>query len=57
MYKDSIVEEIRKHRHEYAQQFNFDIRAMAADLREKEERHKEKLASFPSKPSRYRKTA
>ena len=57
MYKDSIVEEVRKHRNEYVRQFNFDIRAIAADLRKKEERHKDKLVSFPAKPPRHRKTA
>ncbi len=56
MYKDPIVEDIRKHRQEYARQFNFDIRAIAADLKKKEERHQDKLVSFPSKPARYRKT-
>ena len=32
--KDPIVEEVRTHRQEYARQFNGDLDAMVADLRE-----------------------
>ena len=31
--KDPIVEQVRKHRQEYARQFNGDLDAMVADLR------------------------
>ena len=36
MLKDPIVEEVRKHRNEYASQFNFDLDAMFNDLKSKE---------------------
>lgn len=33
MDADPIVEEVRRHRAEYAAQFDFDLRAMCEDLR------------------------
>lgn len=36
MYKDPIVEEVRKRRQEWAARFGYDIEAMAADLRKRE---------------------
>lgn len=36
MWKDPIVEEVRKAREEYAARFNHDLRAMAIDLRRRE---------------------
>ncbi len=36
MWKDCVVEEIRKNRDEYARQFNYDIRAICQDMREKQ---------------------
>ena len=36
MFKDPIVEEVRKYREEYAAQFNFDLNAMFDDLKAKE---------------------
>ncbi len=36
MFKDPIVEEVRKYREEYAAQFNFDLNAMFDDLKRKE---------------------
>jgi hypothetical protein len=57
MKADPIVEEVRRLRCEYAQQFGFDLRAMAADLREREQRQPERLVSFPPKPARKKRTA
>jgi hypothetical protein len=57
MQSDPIVEETRRVRREYAQQFDFDLRAIAADLRKYEQRHPERLVSFSPKPSRKKKTA
>jgi hypothetical protein len=57
MQTDPIVEETRRLRREYAEQFGFDLSAIAADLRECEQRHKERLVSFSPKPSRKKKTA
>jgi hypothetical protein len=57
MQTDPIIEETRRLRREYAEQFGFDLRAIAADLREGEGRHPERLVSFAPKPGRKKKTA
>jgi hypothetical protein len=57
MRNDPIVEEVRKARQEYAKRFNFDLHAMAEDLKEKERRHQGRLVAFPPKPARGRLTA
>ncbi len=57
MDNDPIIQEVRKYRYEYAKQFNFDIREIAADLKKKEQKHKSQLVSFSPKPPRHRKTA
>lgn len=36
MYKDPIVEEVRKRRREWAARFGYDIEKMAADLQKRE---------------------
>ena len=36
LWTDPIVQEVRKARDEYAKQFNYDVRAMVKDLKEKE---------------------
>ena len=51
MRDDPIVEEVRRVREEYAKQFDFDIRAMADDLRKREQQHSDRLVSFPAKPA------
>ncbi len=57
MEADPIIEEVRRARQEYAQRFGYDLRAVAADLRTREQRHPERLVSFPPKPARQKKTA
>ena len=57
MRNDPIVEEVRKARQEYAKRFNYDLHAMAEDLKQKERRHRDRLAAFPPKPPRGRLTA
>ena len=57
MRDDPIVEEIRRVRQEYAKQFDYDVRAMAADLREREQQHPDRLVSFPPKPARQKQMA
>jgi len=52
MWTDPIVEEVRRVRQEYAKQFNYDLHALAADLREREQEHPERLVSFPAKSPR-----
>jgi hypothetical protein len=46
MIDDSIVEEVRKHRQEYAAQFKFNIRAIAEDARKHERKRGRRLVSF-----------
>jgi hypothetical protein len=56
MEADPIIEEVRRIRQEYARRFGYDLRAVAADLRKREQQHPERLVSFPPKPVRERKT-
>lgn len=49
MWKDTIVEETRKARNEYAAKFNYDLDAMYEDLKKQEQQNKEKLVSLPPK--------
>jgi hypothetical protein len=57
MQTDPIVEEVRRIRQEYAKQFGYDIRALAANLREHEQQHPERLISLSPKPAEKGKTA
>jgi hypothetical protein len=57
MQDDPVVEEVRRIRHAYAKRFDFDLRAMVADLRRKEQMHPDRLVSFDPKPLRRLKTA
>jgi hypothetical protein len=57
MQDDPVVEEVRRIRHAYAKRFGFDLRAMVADLRRKEQEHPDRLVSFDPKPVRWLKTA
>ncbi len=54
MFTDPIVEEVRRVREEYAKRFNYDVHAIADDLRKQEQQHSDRLVSFP--PKRPRKT-
>jgi hypothetical protein len=56
LQNDPVVEEVRQTRRAYARQFGFDLRAMAADLRKKQEQHYDRLVSFSPRPARRRKT-
>ena len=47
MWKDPIVEEIRRNREEYAAQFNYDLNAICRDLREKQKKSGRKIVSLP----------
>ena len=57
MQNDPIVEEVRRIRREYARQFDYDLHAIAADLRRYEREHPERLVTFPPKPVRARTNA
>jgi len=51
MWRDEIVEEVRKNREAYAAKFNFDLQAMYSDLKKAERKSKHKKVSFkPKKP-------
>ena len=52
MDADPIIEEVRRIRREYAERFGYDLRAVAADLRKREQQHPGRLVSFPPKPAR-----
>lgn len=54
MWRDPIVEEIRRYREEYAAQFNYDLDAICRDLREQAKKSGAKLASLPPRPSHKR---
>jgi hypothetical protein len=47
---DTIVEEVRKAREEYARQFNFDLDAICADLRRKQQLAGGPIVSLPKRP-------
>lgn len=49
MWQDPIVEEVRQAREAHAALYNYDLEAIYRALKEEEERHKEKLVSFPPK--------
>jgi len=49
MWKDEILEEIYKYREEYARSFNYDLDAIFADLRKKQNAHPEKIVKLPIK--------
>ena len=47
MWKDEIVEEVRRIRHEHAARFGNDLEKIAADLKEKERKSGRKVVSLP----------
>ncbi len=49
MWKDRIVEEVRKVREEHAAKFGYDIDAIYRDLKKQEKRSKRKVISLPTK--------
>ena len=48
--RDTIVEEVRKVRDEYARKFNYDLHAICEDLREKEKLAGGRVVSLPKRP-------
>ena len=52
MNEDTIIEEVRRNRENYAKEFGFDLRLIVEDLRKKEQAHRDLLVSFPPKPPR-----
>lgn len=49
MWKDPIVEEVRRIREEHAARFNYDLRAIYEDLKAQEKASGRKVVSFPPK--------
>ncbi len=49
MHKNEILEEIHKYREEYARSFQYDLRAIFDDLKQKELAHKDRLVKLPIK--------
>jgi hypothetical protein len=47
MWQDPIVEEVRAIRDQYAQQFNYDLRAIHRDLKAQEQAGARKLVRLP----------
>ncbi len=49
MYTNEILEEIHKYREEYAESFQYDLRAIFNDLQKKQLAHKHRLVKLPIK--------
>jgi len=49
MWKDIIIEEIRKYRNEYAKQFNYNLHAICQDIRKKQGQDGRKVVSLSPK--------
>jgi hypothetical protein len=49
MWKDEIVEEVRKVRDEYAAKFNYDLDAIYEDIKKQEKQTRRKVISLPPK--------
>jgi hypothetical protein len=49
MYRDPIVEEIHQYREKYGRSLNYDIKAIADDLRNKQAASKRKFVKLPIK--------
>jgi len=52
MWKDEIVEEVRKAREQNAAKWNFDIKAILADARKRQVQSGHKVVSFATKPDK-----
>lgn len=49
MWKDGIVEEVRKTRDEYAAKFDYDLEAIYKDIKKQEKKSRRKIVSLPAK--------
>ncbi len=57
MWKDPIVEEVRKIREKHAAKFNYNLDAICRDLKEQVRKSERKVVSLPAKkPTRRVKT-
>ena len=55
MWRDTIIEEIRKGREEHAAQFNYDIKAIIESLKEEERQSGRNVVSFADESDKNRK--
>ncbi len=49
MWKDEIVEEVRRVRDEYAAKFNYDLDAIYKDIKKQEKQSQRRVVSLPPK--------
>jgi len=49
--RDTIIDEVRKFRDEYARQFNYDLHAMCLDLRREQNLDGAPVVSFSTQPN------
>lgn len=49
MWNDPIVEEVRAVRNQHAKKFNYDLKAIAADLKKQQKASKRKFVTLPPK--------
>ena len=49
MWQVPIVAEVRQYREQYAARFNFDLKAICRDLRERQKKGGHKVVSLPPK--------
>jgi hypothetical protein len=56
MWRDPIVEEIRRLRHQYAARFGHDLKAICQDLRERQKKSGRNVVTLPPRPARQFKT-
>jgi len=47
MWNDPIVEEVRKVRNDHARKFNYNLKAIAADLKKQQHAGRRKIVSLP----------
>lgn len=57
MTKDPIMDEVRRIRQEYAAEFDYNVRAMAADLEKRRQHYADRLVTFPPKSVQGKQTA
>lgn len=49
MWKDEIIEEVRKVRDEYAARFDYELDAIYKDIKKQENQSERQIVSLPSK--------
>jgi len=52
MFTDPIVEEVRNARQRHAKRFDYDLKKIVEDLKEREKRADRRIVSFPPKPAK-----